>query len=321
MFLSDTVCSMCVLDQTVESQLAKTVNDVLVWSVELDPSRRRREIMEDYRNWRSPWLERLVQSSFRSAIQVPGSAKDVLRKPAQPNVSVPLASLNFSPLDMNGPAKNLVEAYQGEFRSTNLPSSSGKDHSRREEDVEITDGGFLTCPDQATTSEDETHIALIENEREMLTWRDSNATLRSSQSSWPDQSPIRPIDLSAQCMGSLHEKTAESSLESPSLQAVELLRRVESVTATTPLVQASLDTIRMSPTPPRDLCLYLGDPFEQMNGEELSRRWLQFCASPSVFSDVIAKNKKSWKVESTFTEPTCLDPTTSSPSEQVSRYS
>jgi len=223
-------------------------------------------------------------------------------------------------LDLNGPAKNLVEAYEGEFLSTSLPPS-GKDQGEQAEGFPIVDGGLLTCPDQATANEDEMHVALIENEREMRTWRDSKATLRSSWSSWPDQSPVHPIDLSPQCTGSLHEKPSESSLESPSVQAAELLRRVESVTATTPMVQASFDAIGMSPTPPRDLCLYLGNPFGQMSGEELSRRWLQFCTSPSVFSDVTARNKKSWNVEPTHTEPTCLDPTTSFPSEQVNLFS
>jgi hypothetical protein len=192
--------------------------------------------MEDYRNWRSPRLERLFHSSFRSANPVPGSANDVLRKPVLLNDSSPLSSLNSSQLDMNGLAKILAEAYEEEFRATNLPSSSGKDESGKEEDLEIVDGGFVTCPDQATSNEDEMHIALVQNDWEMRTWRDSNATLRSSWSSWPDQSPVRPIDLSPQCTGSLHEKPSESSLESPSVQAAELLRRVEFVTATTPMV-------------------------------------------------------------------------------------
>lgn len=301
--ISDTLCSMFVLDQTVEPRHAQDVNPAQVWSVELDPSRRRRDAMEEYKYWCTPWSERLTDS-LRAANQLPGSSSDVLR-----NFDMPSSSLNFSQLDTNGPAKNLVEAYEGEFRSTNLSTSPEKDQSR--------DGERIGCesshrPDPTTINEDEMHAAMILNERETQTWKGSKATLRRSWSYWPDQSPVRPVDLSPHCVDNIYEKPSESSLESPSLQATELLRRVESAIATTPLGKVSFDTIRMSPTPPKDICFYLG-----MSEEELIRRWLQFCASSSVFSDFKAKRKKSWKVESPFAELTCSDPTTSFPSEQV----
>lgn len=295
---------MFVLDQLVEPRHAQNVNDAQVWSVELDPTRRRRDAMEEYKYWCTPWSERLAESSLRAANQMPGSSSDLLR-----DFDMPSSSLNFSQLDTNGPAKNLVEAYEGEFRSTNLSISPEKDQSR---DGERFDCGPSHRPDPATMSEDEMLAAMILIERETRTWKGSKATLRKSWSYWPDQSPMRPVDMSAHCVGNIYEKPSESSLESPSLQATELLRKVESAIATTPLEKVSFDSIRMSPTPPKDICFYLG-----MSEEELTRRWLQFCASSSVFSDFRAKKNKSWKVESPFAELTCSDPTTSFPSEQV----
>jgi hypothetical protein len=292
-----------VLDRTVESEIAQTVEAVQVWSVELDPSRRRRETMQCYRNRRSPWIKTLVLSSFQSANQLPDTTADnVLRMASMPlnhfdavtpsNVSRSLSLLRSSELVLNGPTKNLVESYEGGFLSTNLPSSSGKDLNGKEGDVETTDSRFLTCPDHATTNEFEAHVP------------------------WPDESPILPIDLSTQCMRGLYE-TSECSLEPPSSQSAEPLRRLDGVTATPSLVQASFDTSRISPTPPRNLSLIFGNPFSQMSDEELSRRWLQFCSTP-VFSDAIVGKKKSWNVESASAEPSCSDPATSFPSEQVS---
>jgi hypothetical protein len=316
-----------VLDRTVESEIAQTVEAVQVWSVELDPSRRRRETMQCYRNRRSPWIKTLVLSSFQSANQLPDTTADnVLRMASMPlnhfdavtpsNVSRSLSLLRSSELVLNGPTKNLVESYEGGFLSTNLPSSSGKDLNGKEGDVETTDSRFLTCPDHATTNEFEAHVPLTDDGQDMQALKDSEVTLSTSRSSWPDESPILPIDLSTQCMRGLYE-TSECSLEPPSSQSAEPLRRLDGVTATPSLVQASFDTSRISPTPPRNLSLIFGNPFSQMSDEELSRRWLQFCSTP-VFSDAIVGKKKSWNVESASAEPSCSDPATSFPSEQVS---
>lgn len=302
---------------------------VQVWSVELDPSRRRRETMQCYSNRRSPWIKTLVLSSLQPAHQSPDTtADDVLRTAAMSmdhfdrvtpfTVSRPLSPLRSSEFVSNGPAKNLVESYERGFLSTNLPSSSGKDLNGKDGDIEIIDSIFSICLDHAPTNEFEAHALLTENVQDIQALKDSETTPSNSRSSCPDESPVPPIDLSAQCMGGLHEKTSESSLEPPSSKSAEPLRRVDDVTATPSLVQTSFDTIRISPTPPRNLSLFFGNPFGQMSGEELSRRWMQFCTTPPVFSDSIAGKKKSWNVESAFAERTCSDPTTSFPSEQVS---
>ena len=147
---------------------------VQVWSVELDPSRRRREAMEYYNNWRSPWMKSLVISSFQSANQLPDSAaNNLLRTPAMPmdyfdrvtpfNVTRPLSPLKPSEYVLNGPCKNLVESYEGGFLSTNLPSSSGKDLNGKEGDAELTDGRLSTCPDHPAADKCDEHTPLTEN--------------------------------------------------------------------------------------------------------------------------------------------------------------
>ncbi|KAG0606751.1 hypothetical protein M758_9G164300 [Ceratodon purpureus] len=312
----------------VESEIAQTVEAVQVWSVELDPSRRRRETMQCHSNRRSPWIKTLVLSSFQPVHQSPDTtADDVLRTAAMSmdhfdrvtplTVCSSLPRLRSSDIVLHGPAKNLAESYEGGFLSTNLPSTSGKDQNEKDGDIGITDSVFPACPDHATTNEFEAHVPLTENGQDMQALKDGETTPSNSRSSWPDGNPAPPIDLSAQCMGSFHEKVSETSLEPPSSQSAELLRRVDDVTATPSFVQALFDRPTISPTPPRNLSLFFGNPFGQMSGEELSRRWLQFCATPPIFSDATAAKKKSWNVESAFAEPTCSDATTSFPSEQV----
>lgn len=308
--------------EELESELAQTVEAVQVWSVELDPSRRRRE-SEYYNKRHSPGLRRFVLSSSKLANQVPETTDYVMPTPTMFSDHVDRAtqfndgwpsSMTPNEFITSKPVNEPVQSCEGGLQSTDLPSSE-KSLNEVPRDVMITASGFPSCLDHAAPDELETQDSFTDNERETQAWGDSKTTPTTCGSPWPDQSPVPPMRSSAQ-PSRLHEK-AKSSFGSPSLQ-LEVPRRDDSMAATPLMLKPSFDTFGMSLTPPRNPCLLFGDPFmRQMNGEELSRMWLQFCTSPTVVSDGLVGKKNSSTVESPSTRPICRQPRASFQSEQV----
>lgn len=292
----------------VEWTVAQTVEAVQMWSVELDPSRRRRESLQYFSSRPSPWLKRLAVCSFpsqdlisiaeESRRQLPSMSVDHSDNVLQSDVDKPstLSSLNFFSPHQQG--SEVLGTPEGRCLRTPV-SDHGERNLRSEEPDRFLDFRASSASDHVSADE----LAEEHLQKSIITKMDipghSKEILDSRRLSWSQEAPGYSHPCLEEPAETLNEKTNESSLEKPTPQTSEQFRGGDCVDAATPSMEPITPIpVGTSPTPPTNPLSVYGFPYRRVDRGGVGQKWLGFCSPPRTLSGVGVETMQIQKAQS-----------------------
>ena len=304
---------LCISSMAVEWTVAQTVEAVQMWSVELDPSRRRRESLQYFSSRPSPWSTRLAVCSFpsqghvsiaeESRWQLSSMSVDHSENTLQSDVEKPSTSSSLKFVSPHQQGNELLETPEGMCLQTPA-TDHGERNLRTEEPVRFLDFRASSASDHVSADElaKEDHQKSIRTQMDIP--GDSEAILDSRRLSWSQAAPGSSHPCPEEPAETLNEKTSESSLESPTPQTAEQFRGDDCVDAATPSMEPITPIpVGTSPTPPTNPLSVYGFPYRRADREGVGRKWLGFCSPPCTLSDVGVETMQIQKAESAPVHP------------------